>query len=113
MRKSYRYLAAWLMAGLFSLAASSQVTITGTVRNSTNKEGVAAVSVIVKGTGKGDITNSSGFFSIKVSKLPVVLVFSSAEYAEKEVNVSSASQPLVVDFMPNVIMTGEVVLSAA
>ena len=54
MRKSYRYLAAWLVAGLCSVAAWGQtVTVSGTVRNSITKEGVPAVSVIVKGTDKG------------------------------------------------------------
>ncbi len=42
MRKSYRYLAAWLMAVLFSIAANAQsVTISGTVRNGNSKEGIA------------------------------------------------------------------------
>ena len=58
MRKSYRFLAVWLMAVLFSIAASAQVTINGSVRNESTKEGVVAVTVAVKGsTGQGTFTN--------------------------------------------------------
>ena len=99
MRKSYRYLAVWLMAGLFSIAAYGQnVTISGTVRNNNSKEGVAAVSVIVKGTSQGTYTNSNGDFSITVAKLPVVLVFSSAGgYDTQELSVSDVSGPVDVE----------------
>jgi hypothetical protein len=78
MRKSYRFLAASLIASLFSVAAFAQtITLSGNVRNSSSKEGVPAVSVIVKGTSKGTYTNPDGEFSLKVTKLPVVLVFTS------------------------------------
>ena len=61
MRKSYRYLAAWLMAVLFSIAANAQsVTISGTVRNGTSKEGVVAVTVAIKGTSSGTYTDPNG-----------------------------------------------------
>jgi len=78
MRKSYRFLAGWLVASLFTITANAQsVTVNGTVKNSTSKDGVPAVSVLVKGTSQGTYTNSNGEFSLKVAKLPVVLVFSS------------------------------------
>lgn len=77
MRKSYRFLAAWMMAIMFSLAVQAQnATISGTVRNGTTKEGIVAVTVAVKGTSKTTYTNSNGDFSLEVSKLPVTLVFS-------------------------------------
>src|SRR5688500_16707635 len=96
MRKSYRYLAAWLMAGLFSIAAYGQtVTVTGTVRNNNSKESVSAVSVLVKGTNQGTFTNSNGEFSLTVAKLPVTLVFTSAGgYDPQEVTVSDASKKI-------------------
>src|SRR5688572_19579900 len=81
MRKSYRFLAAWLIAVLFSTVALAQtVTVSGTVRNSSSKEVVPAVSVVVKGTSQGTFTNSNGEFTLNVAKLPVVLVFSSVNY---------------------------------
>lgn len=114
MRKSYRCLAAWLMAGLFSLTAAAQsVTISGSVKNSSSKEVVPAVSVIVKGTNNGTFTTSNGDFSLKVAKLPVVLVITSVGYTEKEVTVTDASKSLDVSFDPNTSIGQEVVVSAS
>jgi outer membrane receptor protein involved in Fe transport len=113
MRKSYRFLFALLVAGLFSLAANAQkVTIKGTVNNSTSKESVPAVSVIVKGTSAGTYTDQNGGYSITVPKLPVVLVFSSIGYENQEVTVSDASQPINVDFKVSNALGQEVVVSA-
>jgi outer membrane receptor protein involved in Fe transport len=114
MRKSYRFLAALMMAVLFSIAAHAQtVTVSGTVRNSISKDAVPAVSVVIKGTSQGTFTNSDGEFSLNVAKLPVVLVFSSVNYDSYEVTVSDASAKLDVDFKPNTTLGQEVVVSAS
>ena len=114
MRKSYSFLAAWLIACLFSVNANAQsVTVSGTVTNGSTKENVPAVSVLVKGTDKGTFTNSNGAFSLKVTKLPVVLVFSSIGYERQEATVSDATQPLSIDFKVNSTLGQEVVVAAA
>jgi outer membrane receptor protein involved in Fe transport len=114
MRKSYRFLAAWLIAVLFSIAAFAQtVTVSGSVRNSSSKEVVPAVSVVVKGTSQGTFTNSNGEFTLNVAKLPVVLVFSSVNYDSYEVTVSDAAAKVEVDFKPNTTLGQEVVVSAS
>ena len=113
MRKSSRYLAVWLMSVLFSIAATAQsVTVSGSVKNSTSKENVPAVSVLVKGSSNGTYSNSNGEFSLKVSKLPAVLVFSSIGYEAQEVTVSDASKGLEVDFKVNNALGQEVVVAA-
>lgn len=113
MRKSYRFLTAWLIAGFFSLSATAQtVTIKGKVSSSTTKESVPAVSIIVKGSSQGTYTNSDGEFSISVSKLPVTLVFSSIGYDNQELTVTDASTPVNVDFVVNNSLGQEVVVAA-
>lgn len=113
MRKSYRFLTAWLIAGLFTLSANAQsVTISGKVSNSTSKESVPAVSIVVKGTSQGTYTNSDGEFSIRVAKLPVVLVISSIGFDNQEVTVSDASKPVDVDLKVNNALGQEVVVAA-
>ncbi len=113
MRKSYRFLIAWLIAGLFSFSANAQsVTVSGKVSNSTSKESVPAVSVIVKGTSQGTYTNPDGEFSIRVAKLPVVLVFSSIGYDNQELTVSDATQSVNVDLIVNNSLGQEVVVAA-
>ena len=113
MRKSYRFLTAWLIAGLYSLAANAQpVTISGKVSNSTSKETVPAVSITVKGTSKGTYSNSNGEFSIRVARLPVVLIFSSIGYDNQELTVSDATQPTNVELKVNNSLGQEVVVAA-
>jgi outer membrane receptor for ferrienterochelin and colicin len=114
MRKSYRFLAASLIASLLSVASIAQTTVTvsGNVRNSSSKEVVPAVSVTVKGTALGTYTNSNGEFTIKVAKLPVVLVFSSVNYDTYEVTVTDAAAKIDVDFKPNTTLGQEVVVAA-
>ncbi|HEX4876567.1 MAG TPA: TonB-dependent receptor [Chitinophagaceae bacterium] len=114
MRKSYSFLAAWLMACLISFSAYAQtITISGTVKNSNSKEGVPAVSVAVKGTSRGTYTNSDGEFTLNVPKLPVVLVFTSVGFDSQEVTVSDASQAVNVNFKENSALGQEVVVAAA
>lgn len=114
MRKSYRYLAAWLMAVLFSIAANAQtVTVSGTVRNGTTKEGIVAVTVAVKGSSVATFSNPDGEFSLKVAKLPVVLVFTSTGgYDAQELTVSDPNQQINIDLKVNSVMGQEVVVSA-
>ena len=99
MSKSLRFTAACLITALFSLPALAQtVTISGTVRNSTSKEGVQAVSIVIKGTSSGTYTDDKGAFSISTSaKLPLTLAFSSVGFESKEVEVSNASSTLEID----------------
>jgi len=112
MRKSYRFLAMYVVTSLLSIAAFAQNTITGTVRNSSSKEVVPAVSIVVKETSQGTYTNSNGDFSINVAKLPVTLVFSSVGYDVYEVTVSSTSSKVEVDFKPATTLGQEVVVAA-
>jgi outer membrane receptor protein involved in Fe transport len=113
MRKSYCYLATWLMAVLFSIAANAQVTISGTVHNSTTKEAVPSVSVSVKGTNQGVYTNPDGSFTLRVAKLPVTLVFSSSGYESQEVNVSDAAKKIDISFVASFKMGEEIVVAAS
>ena len=115
MRKSYRFLAALLLAGTFSLVAFAQkttVTISGNVRNSSSTESVPAVSVTVKGGKQGTFTDDKGNFSLTVAKLPATLVFSSVGFAPKEIEITSASQTLSVDLVPTSQLGDEVVVAA-
>jgi len=115
MSKSLRFTAACLITALFSLQAFAQtVTIKGTVRNSTSKEGVPAVSVTIKGTSLGTYTDDKGDFSISTSaKLPLTLVFTSVGFESKEVNVSDGTAAVDVDFVAVSTLGHEVVVAAA
>src|ERR1700760_4174961 len=102
MRKNLMQLALYSLILLFSLTTYSQtpLTLTGTVRQSTTKDRVPAVSVAVKGTSIGTFTDDRGNFKLVVTQQPpFVLVFSSIGYETQEVNVANLSSPLTVDFV--------------
>lgn len=114
MRKSICFFAAWLIACLFSVSAYAQtVTIKGTVKNSSSKEAVPAVTVTEKGTNHRTYSNSDGEFTLKVSKLPVVLEFSSIGFETKEVTVTDASKSVDIDFVITSTLGQEVVVAAS
>lgn len=113
MRKVTSYLVTFLLANILSIAALAQnVTINGNVRNSNTKEGSGAVSVLIKGEDAGTFTDDKGNFRITVKKLPVTLLISSVGYELQEVNVSSASGTVQVEFKPTNILGQEVVVAA-
>jgi TonB-dependent starch-binding outer membrane protein SusC len=68
-----------------------EIIVKGTVLDQENGEGLPGVSVLVKGTPQGVITNNAGEYTIKVSKKTDVLVFSYVGYNAKEVVVGNQS----------------------
>jgi outer membrane receptor protein involved in Fe transport len=115
MRKSLRFMAACLITALFSFQALAQtVTISGTVRNSTSKESVPAVSVTIKGTSLGTFTDDKGNFSINTAtKFPLTLVFTSIGFEAKEVVLDNASKSVEVDFVAVTTLGQDVVVAAS
>ncbi|PWS29193.1 hypothetical protein DHW03_05055 [Pedobacter yonginense] len=72
---------------LFSLAAVAQTTITGTVKDA---KGVTlpGVSVRVKGTQTGAVTDDNGKFSIRAASTTGILVFVYVGYINKEIPIN-------------------------
>ncbi|HEX7904948.1 MAG TPA: TonB-dependent receptor [Chitinophagaceae bacterium] len=114
MKRCHRITIA-LLVNLISLTCLAQtITVTGTVRNSSSKEPIPAVSVIIKGSSQGTYTDDKGVFKITVIKLPVTLAFSSAGgYNNLELPVTSASQVIDVSLVPGNTLGQEVVISAS
>jgi TonB-linked SusC/RagA family outer membrane protein len=86
-------------------------TLTGTVVDNENDQGIPGVSIVIKGTNTGTVTDVDGAFSIEVPSGESVLVFSSIGYASQEVQVghlSIVNIRLVSDFttLGEVIVVG-------
>lgn len=115
MSKYSRCLAALSLLFFFTIAARAQTTtISGTVRNSTNKEPVPFVTVVIKGTGSGTYTDEKGNFKLTTSRaFPLTLEFTSIGFAAKEVAVSGGGTPVEVDLVPGSDLGTEVVISAS
>src|SRR4030042_390798 len=87
MRKLTTLLVFLLFAGL--QVAFTQRTVTGRVTQSADNTALAGVTVLIKGTTIGELTDSDGRFSIMVQNNQVVLVFSSIGFNTKEVPVGT------------------------
>ncbi len=72
----------------FSIQVFAQKTITGKVSDDQGNP-ISNVSVLVKGTKSGTITNQDGFYSIAVSATAKTLVFSSLNSETKELAIGT------------------------
>jgi outer membrane receptor protein involved in Fe transport len=114
MSNCSRCLAALSFLLLLTIAASSQTTVSGTIRNGVTKETVPSVSITIKGTGTGTFTDEKGNFKLTTSHpLPFTLVFTSIGFTTQEVAVNSSGQSLQIDFVPASSLGTEVVISAS
>lgn len=86
MRKFLTLFTILMLSGV--LVYSQNRTITGTVSND-NGDPLSNVSVLVKGTKIGTVTNSSGVYSLSVPASAKVLVFSSVGMEDNEVSIGS------------------------
>ena len=98
----------WLMLCI-GVCASAQ-TITGTVTAAEDGLPLTGVSVIVKGTTSGTVTDLDGKFSLPVSPDKAVLVFTYLGYRTKEVPVTSSSGSLNVVMNEDTQLLDEVVV---
>ncbi|MDJ1472585.1 TonB-dependent receptor [Xanthocytophaga flava] len=89
--KLYKLSLICLFALLWHSAAVAQSkTVTGKVTD--KAEPLVGVTVVVKGTTTGTVTNEKGAFSIKVPGDDAILIFSSVGYTAQEVAVGSKSE---------------------
>ena len=72
-------------------------------------EALPGVSVLVKGTSKGTVTNNDGEFSI-VAKEGDILILSFVGFEKQEIKITSANQAITVLMKEDVSQLGEVVV---
>ncbi|MFN3590493.1 MAG: carboxypeptidase-like regulatory domain-containing protein, partial [Spirosomataceae bacterium] len=77
------------MLWILSVTAYAQKSVSGTVSDPSGS-GIPGVSVAVKGSTRGTVTDGSGKFSIE-AEANSRLVFSSIGYVVREVSVGSQS----------------------
>ena len=83
------YLLVFFLLSQLSLLA--QKTVTGKVTTSSDTEGVPSVSVVLKGTTQGTITDLDGKYSISVPDENAVLQFSFVGFVTQEIIVGNRS----------------------
>ncbi|MEI7662946.1 MAG: TonB-dependent receptor [Bacteroidota bacterium] len=87
-----RYLVIFLALAAASVGHAQEVALTGVVTDASDGSSIPGVTVVVKGTTIGAVTDIDGKYSLKVSK-GAVLVFSYVGYDTKE--VTFAGQPTI------------------
>lgn len=90
----------WMIFSLLQLCLAFNVafafqqesrTITGTVTDTKTGETLPGVSILIKGTSSGAITDIDGVYTLEVSS-GQTLIFSSIGYASREVEISNQTQ---------------------
>lgn len=102
-----------LLLLLISIQTYSQSTsLSGYVRDPISKEGISAVSVLIKGSSEGSFTDSKGYFKLNANlKFPLTLLFSSIGYESKEVEITGAEE-INIELNPSATLGEEVVVAA-
>ncbi|MFL5745438.1 MAG: carboxypeptidase-like regulatory domain-containing protein, partial [Niastella sp.] len=106
------------MALLVCSTAISQtvalIEISGTVINHGKNEPLSDVSVQIKGSVTGTITDNTGNFILRTKqKLPFTLVFTSVGFEPKELEVKSLGSKLQVAMVTQTVLGNEVVVTAS
>ncbi|NLA49567.1 MAG: SusC/RagA family TonB-linked outer membrane protein [Bacteroidales bacterium] len=109
MRKLTTLLVFLLFAGL--QVAFAQRTITGTVTRADDRSPLAGVTVLVRGTTVGSLTDADGRYSIAVPDNQAVLQFSFIGFTPQEATVGTQST-INVSLAESTMMMDEVVVTA-
>lgn len=68
-----------------------QYTVTGTVTDAVTGESLAGVTILVKGTTTGQLSDANGKFTIRIPEREAVLVFSFIGFTSQEIRVQDGS----------------------
>ncbi len=93
---------------------SSLIEISGQVTDGDTKTPLAGVSVGIKGSVSGTITNDSGYFALKTKlRFPFILVFSSIGFQQQEFVVHNSGSKLNISMTTQTVLGNEVVVTAS
>jgi len=108
IRKNLNVLILLLSLLLGNYAMAQQTVLSGKVTDSSSGESLPGVSIVVKGTTNGTITNLDGNFTLQVNKGDVVQ-FSFVGYKKQEVTIEGQTT-LSISLAPDNEELGEVVV---
>jgi TonB-dependent starch-binding outer membrane protein SusC len=109
-----RFYGLWTLVCLLLMsgwASAQEYTVSGKITDANTGETMAGVSVIVKGTTLGTVSDTNGDYTISVPKDPAVLVVSFIGYLTKEINVSRANTTVDYAMEEDIANLEEVVIT--
>ncbi|HEY9488638.1 MAG TPA: SusC/RagA family TonB-linked outer membrane protein [Chryseosolibacter sp.] len=104
-------LALLLVGNGFAVPLLQDNRVSGRITSTDDGAGLPGVSVLIKGTQQGTITDAEGRYSISVSNASAVLVFSFIGYTSQEIAVNGRTT-VDVSLESNTETLGEVVVTA-
>ncbi len=115
MSKSFTKLLSFVVLFLaITLNTMAQTQISGTITDGTTKEPLVGVSVRVKGTVTGTISDLKGNFSVTTAtKPPFMVEVTSVGYSTQEIKIDGSSSKLSIVMKEQVTLSEEVVVSAS
>ena len=116
--RSVMYVVTTLLFGFISLVVKSQeanlIEISGKVKDADKGAPLPDVSVSVRGTITGTVTNNEGVFQLRTrTKLPFTLIFSSIGFQAQEVEVRQLGSDIQVALVTQTVIGNEVVITAS
>jgi outer membrane receptor protein involved in Fe transport len=103
-----------LMCTINIVAQAQSITVSGTVKDKQSKEGLAGVSLTIKGQSGGTASTSNGSFSFTTTaKVPFTLVASYVGYGAVEQQITGNTTGINFEIETAVVLGGDVVVSAS
>lgn len=105
-----------LFVALYSNAQqeTNLIEITGRVASQENKQPISNVSVNIKGTVAGTITDEKGNFKFRTRlKFPFTIIFSSIGFVEQEYLITGTDSKLDIELLTQTVLGKEVVVTAS
>ena len=102
------------VCAIHSAVQAQSITVSGTVKDRQSKEGLAGVSLVIKGQSGGTASTANGTFSFSTTaKLPFTLVASYVGYGSVEQQITTNTSAIVLELETAVVLGGDVVISAS
>lgn len=98
----------------FVSAQDELVVISGTVLDQESRQPLPGVSISIKNTNTGTLSDGTGAFSLKSKlKFPLTLVLNTVGFESKEIDISGVSDPISIALDAKALWAKEVVVSAS
>ncbi len=114
LQLSFFLLAALFVTGKAMSQGGNLIDISGQVMDQDSRQPLSGVSVSIKNTIAGTVTNDSGVFTLRTKfKFPLTLIFSSVGFQPQEFEVKSIESKLSIALVTQTSLGKEVVVTAS
>jgi outer membrane receptor protein involved in Fe transport len=114
IRQGLLFLSVLLFSQSILAQGTNLIEISGKVIDKETNQPIPSVSVQIKGTIAGTVTNNEGAFSIRTkNKFPLALIFSSIGFQSQEFEIKSPTSSIAIELVTQTMLGSEVVVTAS